>query len=169
MVKKVEWKEGFVWPEVTILTVLKNGPEENLNVFLDFENHKKYIPDMTESKIVKKISPNETDVYFEMEMSWPVNKTSHTINHVVTKNSDGSFTLKWKLVKADMLKSSDGSMTFSPYQGKTLLKYVSFIVPNSSFAGMFKNRVAKDVEKSVQKITEHMAKTIEKQKNQSPQ
>jgi hypothetical protein len=61
-----------------------------------------------------------------------------------------------------MLKATDGYMTFSPYEGKTLLKYVSFIVPNSSFAGMFKDRVAKDVEKSVTKITKHLTATLNK-------
>ena len=162
MVKKVVWKEGYVWPEVTILVLLNHAPKDNMNEFLDFNKHKTFIPDMVESKIVKKISPNEMNVYFEMVMPWPVNKTSHVTNNVVTHNTDGSSTLTWNLVKADMLKQTDGYMTFSPYEGKTLLTYVSFIVPNSSFAGMFKNRVASDVEKSVTKITTHLTKTLDK-------
>lgn len=162
MIKKVDWKEGYVWPEVTIYVLLNHAPLDNMNVFLDFEAHKKYIPDMIESKILKKVSENQTHVYFEMEMPWPVKKTSHVTNNIVTKNTDGSYTLKWNLVKAEMLKATDGYMTFSPYEGKTLLKYVSFIVPNSSFAGMFKDRVAKDVEKSVTKITKHLTATLNK-------
>jgi len=165
MVKKVDWKEGYVWPEVTILVLLNHAPLDNLNVFLDFESHKKYIPDMIESQILKIVSSNQTHVYFEMEMPWPVKKTSHVTNNIVTNNSDGSYTLQWNLVKAEMLKATDGSMTFIPYQGKTLLKYVSFIVPNSSFAGMFKDRVAKDVEKSVIKITKHLNATINNKKH----
>lgn len=162
MIKNVVWKEGYVWPEVTILVLLNHAPLDNINVFLDFETHKTYIPDMLESKIIKKISAKETHVYFEMEMPWPVKKTSHVTNNVITSNADGSYTLKWNLVKADMLKATDGFMTFSPYEGKTLLTYQSFIVPNSSFAGMFKDRVASDVEKSVSKITKHLNKTINK-------
>jgi hypothetical protein len=162
MVKEVNWKEGYVWPEVTILTVLNHSPLDNMNVFLDFDAHKTYVPDMLESKIVKKVSPQQMQVYFEMEMPWPVKKTSHVTNNVVSNHSDGSYTLTWNLVKADMLKATDGSMTFYPYEGKTLLKYVSLIVPNSSLAGMFKDRVASDVEKSVQKITRHLTKTLNK-------
>lgn len=162
MVKRVVWKEGYVWPEVTILVLLNHAPKDNMNEFLDFNKHKTFIPDMVESKIVKKISPNEMNVYFEMVMPWPVNKTSHVTNNVVTHKPDGSSTLTWNLVKADMLKQTDGHMTFSPYEGKTLLTYVSFIVPNSSFAGMFKNRVASDVEKSVTKITTHLTKILDK-------
>ena len=40
MVKKVVWKDGFVWPEVTIFVLLDHAPKDNLNEFLDFEKHK---------------------------------------------------------------------------------------------------------------------------------
>jgi hypothetical protein len=160
MIKKVVWKDGFIWPEVTILVVLNHSPLDNLNVFLDFDSHKTYVPDMLESKVIKKVSPTQTQVYFEMEMPWPVKKTTHVTNNVVSSSSDGSYTLKWNLVKADMLKATDGHMSFYPYEGKTLLEYVSLIVPNSSLAGMFKDRVASDVEKSVVKITKHLNKTL---------
>ncbi len=160
LVRKVIWKEGYIWPEVRIITVLEHLPQDNLNEFLNFETHKTYIPDMLESKIVKKINANELQVYFEMEMPWPVKKTTHVTNNLITKNTDGSYTLKWNLVKADMLKATDGYMRFYPYKGKTLLEYVSHIVPNSSLAGMFKNRVADDVEKSVKKIVKHLNSTL---------
>lgn len=161
MITKVDWKEGYIWPEVTIYTVLNHAPQDNLNVFLDFNSHKKYIPDMIESKILKK-DAKETHVYFEMEMPWPVKKSTHVTNNVVTADADGGHTLKWNLIKADWLKATDGYMTFSPYEGKTLLTYVSLIVPNSSLASMFKNRVASDVEKSVKQITSYLTKTLNK-------
>ena len=162
LVKKVIWKEGFIWPEVKIVTILNHSPLDNLNVFLNFETHKTYIPDMLESRVVKKVSANQMEVYFEMEMPWPVKKATHTTNNVITKNEDGSYTLKWNLVKADRLKATDGYMRFYPYEGKTLLEYVTLIVPNSSLAAMFKDRVANDVEKSVKKITKHLTTTLDK-------
>jgi hypothetical protein len=94
-------------------------------------------------------------------MPWPVKKTSHTTNNVITKNSDGSYTLQWNLVEGKMLKATDGHMNFSSYNGKTLLTYVSLIVPNSSLASMFKNRVADDVEKTVKVISRHLIKTLD--------
>lgn len=165
MIKTVTWKEGYVWPEVKILTVMNHAPQDNINEFLNFETHKTYIPDMIESRIVKKASANNMQVYFEMEMPWPVKKSSHTTNNVITNNNDGSYTLKWNLVKADFLKATDGFMTFHPYEGKTLLEYVTQIVPNSSLAGMFKDRVAGDVEKSVIKITKHLNTTLNKKES----
>lgn len=160
-VTKVDWKEGFIWPEVTVYTLLKHSPKQNLDVFLDFETHKNYIPDMLESKVVKRVSQNQLQVYFEMSMPWPVKKTSHTTNNIISKNNDGSYTLKWNLVNGKMLKATDGYMNFSNYEGKTLLTYVSLIVPNSSLASMFKNRVAEDVEKTVKVISKHLVKTLD--------
>jgi len=163
MVKKIKWKKGYVWPEVTILTLLKHSPLDNLNIFLEFNDHKNYIPDMLKSKIIKKISPSQLHVYVEMSVPWPVKKSTHVTNNLVSHDPDGSHTLKWNLVKADMIKATDGYILFSPYEGKTLLKYVSLIVPNSSFAGLFKNRVATDVEKAVIEITKHLEKKINSQ------
>ena len=156
MIKKVIWKKGYVWPEVKIFILLDKTPADNMNAFSHFENHKTYIPDMMESRIIKKVSPEQLHVYFEMKVPWPIKKSTYVTNNVITQDSDGGHTLTWNLVKADMLKSTDGFMKFSPYEGKTLLEYVTFIVPNSSFAGMFKNRVEKDVENSVNKIVNHL-------------
>jgi hypothetical protein len=164
MVKKIVWKDGFVWPEVTVLKVLNHSPLENLNIFLDFTSHKTYIPEILESKIVKKISDNHMHVYFEMKVPWPVNKSVYTTNNVITQDTDGSHTLKWNLIEGSLIKSSDGHMSFSPYEGKTLIQYVTFIVPNSSFAGLFKDRVAVDVEKAVTEISKHLTKTIDQKK-----
>ncbi len=160
MVKRIVWKEGYVWPEVTVLKVTDHAPADNLKVFLDFAAHKTYIPEILESKIVKKISESHMHVYFEMKVPWPVNKSTYTTNNVITKDADGSHTLKWNLVTGSLIKSSDGHMSFSPYEGKTLITYVTFIVPNSSFAGLFKNRVAVDVEVAVTEITKHLSKTL---------
>ncbi len=159
MVQTVTWKEGYIWPEVTSRLIVSKPPREAMEVFMDFESHKKYIPDMLESKVVKRISPDNMHVYGAMAMPWPVNKSSYVTNNVLTKGADGSYMLKWNLVEAKYIKSTDGYMSFRNYNGKTLLEYVTFIVPNSSLAGMFKDRVATDVKKTVEKITQHIEKT----------
>ena len=53
IVKRVNWREGYTWPQVTIISVLPHTPIENLAVFSDYESHKKFIPDMVKSKIEK--------------------------------------------------------------------------------------------------------------------
>ena len=158
MLQTVTWKEGYVWPEVSMRVLVTKPAREAMETFMDFEAQKNYIPDMLESKVVKKISPENMHVYGAMAMPWPVNKSTYVTNNVLTKGVDGSYTLKWNLVEAKFIKSTDGYMAFKNYHGKTLMEYVTFIVPNSSFAGMFKDRVATDVKKTVQKITQHIDK-----------
>lgn len=162
LVKRIVWKEGFVWPEVTIFAVVPHSPLENLSAFLDFNSHKDYVPDMLKSKIIGKPSPIETHVYFEMKVPWPVNKSTHTTKNLLTKGTDGSVTVTWTLLKADMLKDTVGHMTFIPKGDQSLMEYVSHIVPSSSFAGMFKSRVAGDVEEAVIKIRHQLKKTVTK-------
>ena len=158
MLQIVNWKDGYVWPEVSTRMLLTKSPRQAMETFMDFEAQKTYIPDMLDCKVVKKISPENMHVYGAMSLPWPVKKSEYVTNNILTKGADGSFTLKWNLVEAKYIKSTDGYMAFSNYNGKTLLEYVTFIVPNSSFAGMFKDRVASDVKKTVQKITEHIEK-----------
>jgi hypothetical protein len=162
IVKKVIFKDKYVWPEVTTMIVLNHAPLDNMKEFLDFNSHKTYVPEIMESKIVKSITENQMHVYFEMKVPWPVNKSTYTTNNVITKDVDGGTTLVWNLVSGSMLKSSDGQIRFSPYEGKTLFTYKTFIVPNSSFAGLFKNQVAVDVEKAVLAIGKHLTKTLDK-------
>lgn len=162
LVKRIVWKKGFVWPEVTIYAHVPHAPLENLTAFLDFNSHKDYVPDMLKSKIIKTPSPVETHVYFEMKVPWPVNKSTHTTKNLLSKGPDGSVTVTWSLISADMLKDTNGHMKFIPKGDLSLMEYVSLIVPNSSFAGMFKNRVAGDVEEAVIKIRQRLEKTVKK-------
>ncbi len=159
LVKDVEWRKDFVWPKVTIKALIPGTPEANMKGFSDFESHKTYIPDLIESKVVKTISPTQFHVYCELKVPWPVNKSVYTTNNVITSGEDGSKTLTWNLVKAKMIKATDGYIKFTPYEGKSYLEYQSQIVPNSSFAGMFKSQVEKDVEASVKQIIKHLGKS----------
>lgn len=162
-VQHVEWKEGFVWPEVTVRVLLKHSPSESMDVFTDYDAQKKYIPDLLEAKVVKRVSPENVRVFMAMAMPWPVKKSTHTTTNVLSKTADGAYTLKWSLYgEATFLKATDGYVTFKPYNGKTLMEYVTFIVPNSSFAGMFKDKVAGDVMKTVNSITKQLDKTLTK-------
>jgi ribosome-associated toxin RatA of RatAB toxin-antitoxin module len=160
-VQNVVWKDGYVWPEVTVRVLVNHAPEASMNIFTDYESQPKFIPDLLKAKVVKKISPENVHVFMAMKMPWPVNESTHTTNNVLSKSADGSYTLKWNLEgKATFLKATDGYCTFKPYNGKTLMEYVTFIVPNSSFAGMFKNKVAGDVMKTVTSITQRLDKVL---------
>ena len=163
VLQEVNWKEGLVWPEVKMLALVDHTPYENICVFWDFETHKNYLPDMKESNVIEKISPTKVRVHFVMDMPWPVKKTEHTNDNELKKEND-SYTLSWKLVKAEQMSDTYGFIQFIPFEGKSIMKYSNQIVPNSSLAGMFKGRVAKDVDVSIKAIIKHLKKEISSKK-----
>jgi hypothetical protein len=148
MVKRVNWREGYTWPQVTIISVLPHTPIENL-------------PDMVKSKIEKQVGPLETDVKFVMKVPWPIKSSTYVTKNVIEKTSDEEYRVTWSLVKADLIKDTVGTVLFEKFEGKTLFKYTSQIVPDSMFAGMFKSRVEGDVEKSVKEILSHLKLSLE--------
>lgn len=156
--KNVEWREDFVWPRVTVKALISGTPEQNMKGFTKFEEHTKFIPDLIKSKIVSTPAPNQWHVSCVLKVPWPVSKSAYTTNNVVTVAADGTQTLVWNMVKGDLIKATDGHVTFQPYEGKTLMEYQSQIVPDSGLAGMFKNKVEKDIEATVNAIIKNLAK-----------
>lgn len=166
IVKRVNWREGYTWPQVTIISVLPHSPIENLAVFSDYESHKKFIPDMVKSKIEKQVGPLETDVKFVMKVPWPIKSSTYVTKNIIEKTDSEEYRVSWSLVKADLIKDTVGTVEFEKFEGRTLFKYTSQIVPDSMFAGMFKSRVEGDVEKSVKEILSHLKTTLE---NKTPE
>lgn len=162
LLKKVQWQEGLIWPKVTFYQLINHTPQENFEIYKNFETLKTYIPGMKESKILKKVSDTKTQIYFEMTMPWPVNKSSHVTENQIIPIEGGNYKIEWKLIKADLLKDTKGFLSFTNFQGKTLFTYENLIIPNSPLASMFKNRVAEDMEKSVKAISEHLEKSLKK-------
>lgn len=162
MITYVEWKKELIWPVVSIRVPLKGSPEENLKVFMEFDKHKDYVPDVVKSKVTKTIDENHLEVFFEMDMPWPVNKSTYTNLYTLTSPQPGSKKIEWKLIDGNVLKDTYGFLHFIPYEGKTLLEYQTTIVPKSSLAKMFKSRVQSDVELAVQKIVNYLNKRTAK-------
>ena len=163
--KDVQWREKFVWPKVTIKALIPGTPEQNMKGFTQFEKHTEFIPDLIKSKIIKTPAPNQWHVSCVLKVPWPVSKSAYTTNNVVTVAADGTQTLVWNMVEGDLIKATDGHITFQPYEGKSLLEYESQIVPDSGFAGIFKNKVDRDIEATVNAIIKNLAK----QNSSSPQ
>jgi ribosome-associated toxin RatA of RatAB toxin-antitoxin module len=153
--QKVEELKGEVFPRVTLINIIPHTPKENMELFTKFENHKKFIPGVTKSQIVK-VNGNQTDVFFEMEMPIVKNTEYTTRNTVVYEGNDAILT--WNLVKSDQLKDTKGMLMFEEFEGKTLFTYVTHVTPDSSFAWTVKSRVVPDVKATMKKVRSYLAK-----------
>ncbi len=151
--------EDAPWPEYTIATVVDAKTEEAIAIFSAYYDQKKFVPGVISSVPVKHITPTDVHVAFEMYMPWPLSNTFYTTGNILTKNIDGSFKVSWYYVKSDSTKDNRGSATFIPYQGKTLLIYNSFILPDSSFASLVSGKVKGDLIKTIKAIKRHLEVT----------
>ncbi len=153
--EKVEELKDEVFPRVTLINLIPHTPKENMMTFTQFENHKKFIPGVTKSKIVK-VNGNQTDVAFEMKMPI-VKNTEYTTRHTIVYEGNDAI-LTWDLVKSKQLKNTKGMMMFEEFEGKTLFTYVTHVTPDSSMAWTVKSRVVPDVKATMKEVRSYLAK-----------
>lgn len=152
---RVEELKDEPFPRVTLINIIPHSPAANMKVFSDFKNHKKFIPGLLKSDVVK-VEGNATDVSFEMEMPIVKNTKYVTRNTVVYEGNDAILT--WDLVKSEQVKRTKGMVMFEEFEGKTLFTYVTHITPDSSFAWTVKSRVVPDVKKNIEAVKSYLAK-----------
>lgn len=161
LVKRVKMLEGKVWPEVTIISILPNTPKENVDVYSDFNNHTKFVPDLIKSKVTK-VENGESYISAEMKMPWPIKNSIYTTKTAIKQVGDG-YELGWTFVSGNQMKDTVGVVQFDPYEkGQTLFLYRNHVTPDSPMASLFRDKVPLDVEKAVVAIIDHLKKTVKK-------
>ncbi|MBA4417524.1 MAG: hypothetical protein C0392_06405 [Syntrophus sp. (in: bacteria)] len=153
------------WPEITIFALIDVLPVEATALFSHYEDQKTYIPDLTKSYLVKKISENEMIVDFEMRTPWPLSNSKYSTGNVFKRLEGNGYEISWYLVKSDSLIDSKGMVQFIPYEKKTLMKYRSLIYPDSKFASIFSSKAESGMSKTVQAIVTY----IEESKKKNPE
>jgi hypothetical protein len=152
------------WPEITIFALIDASPVESAALFSNYQDHKKYIPDLVKSDPIRKIAENETIVDFEMHVPWPLANSKYSTGNVFSKSENNEYEIRWYLVQSDSLIDGKGAAQFTPYGKKTLLKYRSFIHPDSKLASIFASKAKSGIEKTVHAIVAY----IEQTKRHSP-
>jgi hypothetical protein len=150
------------WPEMTVFTLIDVSPVEAAALFSNYQDHKTYIPDLIKSDPARKLADNETIVDFEMRLPWPLANSKYSTGNVFSRLDNNQYEICWYLVESDSLIDSKGTVQFIPYGTKTLLKYQSFIHPDSKLASVFSSKVKSGVTKTVQAIVTYIEETKKK-------
>ena len=160
--KKIENK---VWPEVTVKTFIPAGALESAAIFAAFDYQHTYIPNLTESEVVKekvKDKKNEIHVRYIMDMPWPISDSEYINGHSFSKDeSRKSYQVDWFMVKSDSAEELKGSASFSPFPGdeeNTLMIYKAHVTPKSFMAGALRKFMIRDVKASVQATVDEVKK-----------
>ncbi|HEY3275370.1 MAG TPA: hypothetical protein VGJ94_02025 [Syntrophorhabdaceae bacterium] len=147
------------WPEITIFGLIDATPLEAAALFSNYQDQKKYIPDLIKSEPRRKTAENEVIVDFEMQTPWPLSNSRYSTANVFKITACNEYEIRWRLVESDSLIDSKGTARFIPYGNKTLFIYKSLIHPNSRFASMFSSKAKAGLFKTVQAIVTYIEQT----------
>jgi len=156
---------GKPWPKVRMYQKANATPEEVAAVFFDYNNAKKYIPDLLKSDISKRVSPKVQEVDYGVDV--PILPDEYyTVRNTVSACEGGAYRFDWLLLKARQTKASEGNLRIEPFgEGKAVLCYTNFVTPGSSMASVLKSQAISRMEATVKAIV----RQVETQKSANPQ
>jgi hypothetical protein len=140
------------WPELTFYLVIDSDPLHSIGVFAAYEHQKNYVPDLLVSNVIQQKSPTEVIVQYKLKMPWPLSDSDYKHGHVLKLLDSDTYKLDWYMIESDTAEIVKGFAEFYPFEGKTVLKYRSFINPSNILAGLLKKTMIKDVKKSLEAI-----------------
>ena len=126
VVVKTRKAEGYPWPEITVYRRVAASPEEVMAVYADFEGQVGYLPNLVESRIVKRLSRTSFHVFYEYEVTGPNER--YTVLAAVSR-SPGGFQVTWDLVTARYARRLSGQMTVEAVDSGALIEYTNRVDP----------------------------------------
>jgi len=141
---------GGVWPELTVYTRVSAPVSAVGDVFLDYENAQKYIPNLVSAKVIAQPEPDVRDVEYTSKMPL-LGNSSYSVRNWYETGPDG-ITVRWKLIQSPMAEISDGSLRVEPTEGGCVLRYTNYVKPKSSIAIVAKGAAQSEVRKTVSAI-----------------
>lgn len=151
------------WPELTYYAVVNASPLEAAGIFAAYDAQKDYVPNVIKSKPIKHLSATDVHTEYELHMPFPISN-AHYIHGAKIFKHQNNYEVQWYMVESSSALEVRGSVYFQNYEGKTLMRYRSYIKPKSMFGSLVKKSMFKDVLASITAIRNF----IEKSKRDNP-
>ena len=153
------------WPRACVFRYVDATPAEAAAVFMDYEHHAAYIPDLTKARISRVIDPATVEVDYRLRVPIVADE-DYTVRDHVSTAGDTSFTIEWTLVRATTTKATEGSVRFEPHRiataprGGTLMAYCNLVTPGSRLAGLhfIKSRALSQVRATARAIGDEITR-----------
>ena len=129
------------WPRAFVYRVIDASPEQAAAVFVDYEDHASFIPDLTKSQVSRRIDPTTVDVDYTLAVPVLSDEDYTVRDHVSSYDGGASYRVEWTMVRASSTKAIEGGVRFEPHGGtrespRTLMAYQNFVIPGSRLAGL---------------------------------
>ncbi len=154
---------GSVWPEITYYAIINVTPLEAVAVFAAYDAQKDYVPNVLKSTPVKHVTATDVLTDYELHMPFPIPNARYLHGAKIFKHKN-DYEVQWYMVESTSAEDVKGSVYFQSYEGKTLMRYKSYVKPKSVFGSFVKKAMFKDVLKSITAIRDF----TEKSKTENP-
>ncbi|HET9003496.1 MAG TPA: hypothetical protein VFN39_05790 [Gemmatimonadaceae bacterium] len=156
---------GSPWPRACVFRYVDATPAEATAVFMDYERHAAYIPDLKKARISRVIDPATVEVDYRLRVPIVADE-DYTVRDHLSSVGDTSFTIEWTLVRATTTKATEGSVRFERYRlatsprDGTLMAYCNLVTPGSRLAGLrfIKSRALSQVRATARAIGEEVTR-----------
>ena len=155
--------EGSVWPEITYYAIIEATPLESVAVFAAYDAQKDYVPNIIKSTPIKHVTATDVLTDYELHMPFPIPNAKYIHGAKIFKHKN-DYEVEWYMVESSSAEIVKGSVYFQSYEGKTLMKYKSYVKPKSVFGSFVKKAMLSDVLKSITAIRNF----TEKSKRENP-
>lgn len=160
---KTKEVEGSAWPEITYYALVEASPLESIAIFAAYDIQKDYVPNVIKSTPVKHITPTDVHTAYELQMPFPLPNATYVHGAKIFQHKN-DFEVQWYMVESSSAIEVKGSVYFTAYAGKTLMRYRSYVKPKSVLGSLVKKIMLKDVLLSITAIRNY----IEKNKRENP-
>lgn len=161
-VVKTEDVQGSAWPEITYYALVDSTPLESIGLFAAYDIQKDYIPNVIVSTVTKQNSPTDVITDYELHLPFPLSNARYTHGARLYKFGE-DYAVDWYMVKSTSSDDVKGNAYFTPYNGKTLFRYRSYIKPKSIFGSFVKKMMMKDVNATIVAIRTFIEKNKREQ------
>ena len=124
------------WPRIRLYRTIDATPLECAAVLADYEHQQDYIRNLDTARIIRRVDPVRTEVYSRYSGGTRfLPSASYTVLNEITRATDDSYAISWRLVSGSMIRSVQGSARFVPWMDSlhvrviTLLVYDQLVVP----------------------------------------
>ncbi len=159
---KTEEVQGSPWPEITYYAVIESTALESIGIFAAYDIQKDYVPNIIKSTVSKNVSPTDIITDYELHLPFPLSNARYSHGARLYRFGE-DYALEWYMLESTSSEEVRGSAYFSPYNGKTLFRYRSYVKPKSMLGSFVKKAMMKDVNESIVAIRNFIEKNKREQ------
>ncbi|EQC46046.1 hypothetical protein [Bacteriovorax sp. Seq25_V] len=158
IIKKKEIK-GLVWPEITFYSYIPATALESVAIFYALDHQRNYIPNLIKSEVISEESPTRVIVDYELKLPWPLSNSKYRHGHDLEASKDLSqYKVNWWMIKSSNTEKVEGDATFESFEGGTIMRYRSLVVPKSIFANFVESKMVDDVKSSLMATSKEISR-----------